>query len=523
MNSKFKKNVMKKNVTLFFALFSIIVHAQNFNPGNIIVTQIGDGTTTLSGNTAAVRLLEFAPTGSGQSPVKTVSLNSGSGTKLVLTGTTQSEGQLSLSSNGKYLSLIGYNIPTAEVTTNNCVSNAVTVTNGGSGYTSVPTVTISAPNIAGGVQATAGALRSGSNTISGIYLTNNGSGYTSVPTITITGGGGTGATATASLQSPYWWGSAITKTIARIDNAGTADYSTSISTNPSSSLMAAKQAVSVDGSAFWTSTNTLDYIVFGSSTKTNISTSIYPLGMAIYNNRLFLGGEKTWSNISYYASMPTTATAPTSMVVQSSNNYQSIVLFDLDPTANWNGTGYDVMYIGDYYNSLRKYYWNGTTWTNLGATWIGANGSFSQIIGKLNSSGQPVIYGISSITGTGSSSNLISVTDAAAYNVAMISSSFNTLATASSNYAFRGLAFAPYNSLSTQVTEKYNFNAKVFSVKDGVIIQSASKQPYKIISTLGQQMAEGICNVDNQFIPISQKGIYIVQINKSAMKVLIND
>lgn len=69
----------------------------------------------------------------------------------------------------------------------------------GAGYTSAPTVTISAPNISSGIQATATATVSG-GVVTAVTLTNTGSGYTSAPTVTFSGGGGTTqATATASL------------------------------------------------------------------------------------------------------------------------------------------------------------------------------------------------------------------------------------------------------------------------------------------------------------------------------------
>jgi hypothetical protein len=124
-----------------------------------------------------------------------------------------------------------------------CIST-IGITNAGSGYTTVPTVTISAPNQTNGVQATAvasisnasgtvisaqvtnvgsgftslptvtiappasqfGVQAQGTPTISGgtvvaISITNPGSGYTSAPSITITGGGGSSATANAVLGS----------------------------------------------------------------------------------------------------------------------------------------------------------------------------------------------------------------------------------------------------------------------------------------------------------------------------------
>lgn len=70
--------------------------------------------------------------------------------------------------------------------------------NVGSGYTTIPAVTISAPDQAGGVQAVAEATISG-GAISSITLTEPGTGYTSSPTVTITGGGGNAGQAVASF------------------------------------------------------------------------------------------------------------------------------------------------------------------------------------------------------------------------------------------------------------------------------------------------------------------------------------
>ena len=84
--------------------------------------------------------------------------------------------------------------------------NTITITAAGSGYTStaaVPTVTFSAPDIAGGVQATGTVVLSG-GAITAIAVSNGGSGYASAPTVTITaaaGDSGTGATATATVDS----------------------------------------------------------------------------------------------------------------------------------------------------------------------------------------------------------------------------------------------------------------------------------------------------------------------------------
>ena len=75
---------------------------------------------------------------------------------------------------------------------------SIAVISGGSTYTSVPTVTISAPNNANGVQALANATISG-GAVTAITVSEAGTGYTVAPTVTISGGGGTGANAIAGI------------------------------------------------------------------------------------------------------------------------------------------------------------------------------------------------------------------------------------------------------------------------------------------------------------------------------------
>jgi len=79
---------------------------------------------------------------------------------------------------------------------------ALTRTAGGTGYTVAPTVTISAPTTAGGVQATATCTVTAGVVDTAFTITNAGSGYVEQPTITFTPvSGGSGATAYATVGS----------------------------------------------------------------------------------------------------------------------------------------------------------------------------------------------------------------------------------------------------------------------------------------------------------------------------------
>lgn len=78
---------------------------------------------------------------------------------------------------------------------------SIIITQGGTGYTSTPTVTISAPpSTVDAIQALPAAVTLTGGAITAIAVGNPGAGYTSVPTITISGGGGSGATAIAVMR-----------------------------------------------------------------------------------------------------------------------------------------------------------------------------------------------------------------------------------------------------------------------------------------------------------------------------------
>ena len=75
----------------------------------------------------------------------------------------------------------------------------LTIVNGGTSYSTAPTVTIAAPGTTGGIQATATCtvLLEVVNTVTITYA---GSGYITNPTVTVTGGGGADANITASIE-----------------------------------------------------------------------------------------------------------------------------------------------------------------------------------------------------------------------------------------------------------------------------------------------------------------------------------
>lgn len=81
-------------------------------------------------------------------------------------------------------------------------NNDVQITTFGDKYNAVPTLAVSAPDLSGGTQAVAVAVvnTASSNSIERIYFSEGGSGYLSTPTISITGGNTTANVCTATLQ-----------------------------------------------------------------------------------------------------------------------------------------------------------------------------------------------------------------------------------------------------------------------------------------------------------------------------------
>ena len=90
---------------------------------------------------------------------------------------------------------------------------AVTVTTGGTGYASAPDVTITG---GGGSGATATATINGQGVVTGFTITSPGSGYTGNPTVTIAGPGGGGTTATATAISAGTYTVSNSQTVASI-------------------------------------------------------------------------------------------------------------------------------------------------------------------------------------------------------------------------------------------------------------------------------------------------------------------
>jgi hypothetical protein len=107
-----------KSILCFLLLIPVFLCAQ-FTAGNIVVVRIGDGSTTLSNAAAKTTLMELTTAGAITYSVDMPTSVSGSNRILTQSGTAVSEGEVTLSADGRYLVCAGYDaaVNTANVAT----------------------------------------------------------------------------------------------------------------------------------------------------------------------------------------------------------------------------------------------------------------------------------------------------------------------------------------------------------------------------------------------------------------------
>jgi hypothetical protein len=175
---------------------------------NDFVTTAGGAVTAVtvgnngSGYTSAPTVAFAAPT-SGTTATGTAVLSGGAVTAVAVTN-----GGVGVAATGATIAfsapqVVGGVTALGTVTVSGGVITGIVITTAGSGYTTAPTATLA--NL--GTPTTApvlGAVTIGTSTITGVTITNAGSGYITAtpPAITFTGGGGTGAAATATVSAP---------------------------------------------------------------------------------------------------------------------------------------------------------------------------------------------------------------------------------------------------------------------------------------------------------------------------------
>jgi hypothetical protein len=163
-------------------------------PGDLIVYRVGDGSTTLTSAATPVFLDEYNPASLGSAALETIALPtvvSGNNYALTASGTAGSEGLLTLSPNGQYLALTGYNAASG---TASVASSTAARTVGIVDYTGVPDTSTALTNFSVGNNVR-GAITTDGKTV---YLSGSSSGSTNASTggVLLATVGSTGSAAT---------------------------------------------------------------------------------------------------------------------------------------------------------------------------------------------------------------------------------------------------------------------------------------------------------------------------------------
>jgi len=136
-----------------FAGFSSTASAAAISNGNIVVYRVGTAGGTLGSTTTSVFLDEYTPAGTLVQSIAMPTTSSGLTLALTASGSANSEGYPTLSGDGKYIALTGYNIGTGFATPAAAVARTVGV------------VTIAT----GSVNTTTGVVTSSANVIRSAY------------------------------------------------------------------------------------------------------------------------------------------------------------------------------------------------------------------------------------------------------------------------------------------------------------------------------------------------------------------
>ena len=351
----------------------------SFTPGNIVVYRVGDGTAALSSAATAVFLDEYTPTGVLVQSVALPSLaDNGANQILTASGTAGSEGLLTISADGRFILLTGYD--------------------------------------------TAAGTASVAN---------------SVPVANLTG-------------------SSNERVVGRVGIDGVIDTSTTFGTTVGGNSNNIRGAASVDGSQIYESGPQGVYLqTFGmTGAPTAIETGTNARSIEIVSGQLYLSsgsGTNTFKGVDTVGTgLPTTGPATvtrlaglTDALTPSSYSY---VFADLSATV----AGVDTLYVVDTTtaNSLQKFSLVGGTWTFNGKITTATNFNTAAV----------TVSGVTGLTGSVSGttvtlfasdpSNLFSVVDTGGYNTAFSATTLTTIAAATTNEGFRGVAFAPTGTIA---------------------------------------------------------------------------
>ncbi len=396
-------------------LFPSVLKAQSaFTPGNLVVERIGDGWNLTSG-AFPISFQEYTTSGSAVQTIWVDSTRCGTcpGTvrPMVESGVSSSDGHITLSGDGRYIVFVGYD----------------TANSGGN------------PQIAGIVSNSA-------NSITREVGFLNSSGTPSIAAYFANAAGNTGAFKNSNIRGAYYDG-ATGIWVSGDDGSG-------------NNLSGIHFTTVTNGTAANTAALNVA-IITGSKPKNS-------RGVYVYKNQLYVtttaspgpgvGSVGSGKPVTAASVSETTLAAGTSLT----NPFDAVFL-DMSTT----NSGPDVLYVtnGGYNPSgttiqgggIYKYYNNAGTWTFLDSVQIAGA---TALVANMNTSGTVDLYVVTQIAGGNS---IYKYTDAGAWNANLNLGSATTIATAASNYTFRGLSWAPTQSSPISVYNDVPTNGTTIS------------------------------------------------------------
>jgi hypothetical protein len=234
--------------------------------------------------------------------------------------------------------------------------------------------------------------------------------------------------------------SSVNRVIGRIDSAGAVDTTTALTDAATGSNP--RGVVSTDGTSFWMDGGAggVRFAALSSSTSVQLSSTVTNLRqITVFDGQLYVSSASGSLRLGTVGIGIPTASGQTITQLAGVPTNLSSPYGHFFTHLNPNGSGVDTLYIADDSTSaggLLKYSLVGGSWVANGSS-VGASLGVRSLTGSVQN-GSVTLY----VT---SSSGLFTITDAAGYN-APVSGSLTSLATASTNTAFRGIAFAPLSS-----------------------------------------------------------------------------
>ena len=246
---------------------------------------------------------------------------------------------------------------------------------------------------------------------------------------------------------------ASNKSMIKIGKSGIPSYTElpQLVNNPTRSI------ATVDGSAYWMNPFGI-YGYFSDQSAvvpaTSITTGIMSVTgtvhrhLRIFKNKLYamIGANIFYSD----TELPTTAATATNsfftLTVTQSGGFQFFDM-DADVSTGWNGTGFDVIYVADAAQGLKKFYWDATlptpAWV-LKGTYANRPTAPKGYVGMAArmESGMPTFYVCQTSTSVVLANQLVKIVDSSMPDDAIMATS-TVLATADATHSFRSVGFVP--------------------------------------------------------------------------------